>query len=107
MQRLTNDVVRLFGRLCDVAVNLSRMRAPLANEREHRHRGIAWLRRHGSKIQRLAIQARRRTRLQARHPKRHLTKPVCQPIRRCVADAATGFIGITDQDAATQESTDG
>ena len=78
-----------------------------ADEGEDRCRRVAGLFLHHRKIQRPAVQSRRRTGLQPSHAEGHVPQPLCKPDRRCVAGAATRPLGVPDQDAPAEKRADG
>ena len=79
------------------------MLTTMADKGEHGHRVIARLFLHEFEVQRPAIQAWRRARLQARNIERHLTQPRRQLVRGLIAYAAPSPFGTADQDASAEK----
>ena len=104
IQRAANNVVGLFGRVRDVAGNLSRVIATRAEERKYGRRIIARLFEHRLIVQRRTIKSRRRARLQARDIEWQLAQSCCQAGRWCITNATARFLRLADQDAASKES---
>src|ERR1700722_1886556 len=98
-----DDVVGALVGVRDVAGELARMLAGTAEEREHRQRRVAVLNRERAVVDAAAIDARRRTGLQAATARRDLAQLLRQAHRGRIAGATRGVIVETDMDAAGEE----
>ena len=102
----TDDVVGALVGMGDVAGQLARMLAGTTEEREHRQRRITVLNGERTVVDAAAIDARRRTGLQATAARRDLAQLLRQAQRRRIAGAPGGVVVETDMDAAGEEGAD-